>query len=69
MVVITREAKRKSERKKSILQPVSKDMDMEHQARDAMLGAAKKRKKTGRSMAGRESDPRNLWYSATNSTR
>ena len=63
------DAKRKSERKKSILQHVSKEADMASQASDAMLGAAKKRKKTGRSMAGSESDPRNLWYSVTKSTR
>lgn len=65
---ITSEANRKRERKNSILQAVSKEEEIAPHASDAMLGAAKKRKNTGRSMAGSAFAPRSLWYSVTNST-
>ena len=58
--MLTRELKRKRERKKSILEGVSKLPTMETQARLATLGAATKRKNTGRSMAGIPSPPANL---------
>lgn len=54
---ITREVKRKSERKKSILEAVSKSPTMECQAKLATPGAAKNKKKTGLSRTGRRSPP------------
>jgi hypothetical protein len=51
------------------LQKVSKLETIEHHARLAMLGAAKKRKNTGLIMVGRESLPKNRWYRVTNNTR
>jgi hypothetical protein len=66
---ITKEAKRKRERKNNILQELSKLEEMDSHARLAMLGAAMKRKKTGRSIAGTESLPRKRWYSVTKSTK
>lgn len=44
--------KRDSERKKSIFDAVSKSSAMDSQARLAIMGAAKNKKKTGLSMAG-----------------
>lgn len=65
----TKEAKRKRERKKSILHDILKSPVIESHARLAMLGAAKKRKNAGRSIAGRVLPPANRWYSVMNNTR
>ena len=52
--------KRKSERKKSIFEAVSKLPVIDAQAKLAILGAAKNKKKTGRNIAGSRSLPDNL---------
>lgn len=56
---LTRDMKRKSDKKKSIFDELSKVPMMESHARLAMLGAAKKRKRTGRSITGSELLPDN----------
>lgn len=48
----TKDTKRKSDRKKSILQMISKLPLMDSQAKVAMLGVATKRKKTGLRLDG-----------------
>ena len=53
--------KRKRERKKSILDAVSKAPAMDFQAKLATLGAAKNKKRTGLSIAGILSQPENRW--------
>nr|GMD91729.1 peroxisomal membrane protein PMP22-like [Ipomoea batatas] len=53
--------KRKMERKKSILEGISKLPEIELQARLPMLGAATNKKKTGRRVAGRRLPPERRW--------
>ena len=53
--------KRKKERKKSILDGVSKVPEIELQAKLAKLGAAENKKKAGRSMAGNLFPPAKRW--------
>lgn len=55
--MITSDVKRTRERKKSILEAVSKVPTMDSQAKLATLGAAKNKKKTGLNNTGRRSPP------------
>lgn len=61
-------AKRKRERKCSILQPESNRPETDSQATHAMLGAAIDRKDAGRSCAGKEALQGRRWYNVTNTT-
>jgi len=58
-VNLTSEAKRKRERKKSILEAVSKVPTMDSQAKLAKLGAAMNKNKTGLNNTGTPSLPDN----------
>lgn len=58
--LFTSDASRKSDRKKSIFEPVSNFPVIEHQVKLAMLGVAMNRKKTGLSRTGSLSPPENL---------
>lgn len=65
----TSDMKRKSERKKSIFEAVSKEPAIDCQAKLAMLGAAKYKNKAGLNIVGRRSVPEKRWYSVTKSTK
>ena len=67
--LITSDMKRKSERKKRIFDAVSKEPAIDCQAKLAMLGAAKNKKKAGLNIVGSRSVPDKRSKSVTKSTK